>query len=108
MTQSETLHVDTLKVKADEMLASEQQLLAASQAKEILDKLNSLNDQLKVNKCFYFRLIEGIIRQRTRKRWEMIMKHFVLTQKVLRGSTRPLKTIFDLIYELKKKNYNYL
>lgn len=37
-----------LKVKADEMLASGQQFHAASQAKEILQKLDTLSATLKV------------------------------------------------------------
>lgn len=47
--RSETLEVDSLKAKADEMLASGQQFHAANQAKEILDKLDTLNNKLKVN-----------------------------------------------------------
>lgn len=59
-TRSETLEVDTLKAKADEMLASGQQFHAANQAKEILDKLDNLQDQLKVRTPIIF-LIKFLI-----------------------------------------------
>ena len=49
-TRSEMLDVDTLKAKSDEMLSSGQQLHAASQAREILDKLEKLKDRLQVRK----------------------------------------------------------